>query len=75
MWHERDTIRGFGKSYLTEHLDRLVAALNALCGGPRAADPRHAGHMREGVDLAKKVSNLLHELAEAASRRQTRGCL
>jgi hypothetical protein len=63
---------GFRQKLLTEHLDSLVTALNALRGGPRAADTRHAEHIREGVDLAMKLSNLLHELAETFPGAQAR---
>jgi hypothetical protein len=64
---------GFRQRLLTEHLDSLVTALNALRGDPQAADPRHAQHIREGVDLAMKLSNLLHELATTPSGPQKRG--
>jgi len=66
---------GFRQKLLTEHLDSLVTALNALRGGPKTADPRHAEHMREGVDLAMKLSNLLHELAKTPPGPRTRARL
>jgi hypothetical protein len=67
--------RGFRQKLLTEHLDSLVRALNALRRGPQAADPLHAQHIREGVDLAMKLSNLLHELGPTPSGPQRRGRL
>jgi len=66
---------GFRQKLLTEHLDSLVTALNALRGGPKAADPLHAQHIREGVDLAMKLSNLLHELAKTPPGPQKKGRL
>jgi hypothetical protein len=66
---------GFRQKLLTEHLDSLVTALNALRSGTKAADPLHAEHIREGVELALKLSNLLHELAETPPAPQKRGRL
>ena len=66
---------GFRQKLLTEHLDRLVTGLNALRRGLKAADPVHARHIREGVDLATKLSNLLHELGTTPSGPQKRGRL
>ena len=66
---------GFRQKLLTEHLDSLVTALNALRSSTKAADPLHAEHIREGVELAMKLSNLLHELGTTPSGPQKRGRL
>jgi hypothetical protein len=64
----------FRQKLLTDHLDRLVTALNALRSGSKAAEAPHAQYIREGVDLAVKLSNLLHGLAKSppASQRKVR---
>jgi hypothetical protein len=66
---------GFRQKLLTEHLDSLVTALNALRNGAKAADPLQAEHIREGVDLAVKLSSLLHELVQTPPGQQKRGRL
>jgi hypothetical protein len=64
----------FRQKLLTDHLDSLVTALNALRSSAKAEDPEQAEHIREGVDLAMKLSNLLHGLAKTppASREKAR---
>lgn len=64
----------FRQKLLTDHLDSLVTALNALRSSTKAEDPQQAQHIREGVDLAMKLSNLLHGLAKtpAAAKEKVR---
>ena len=48
----------FRQSFLADHLDRLLEALNR---GRKANDnsPEHARRMREGVELAMKLADRL----------------
>jgi hypothetical protein len=54
----------FRQELLAEHLERLLAALSVLRKSGKAGDPRNAEQIREGVELAMKLSNLLHTLAK-----------
>jgi hypothetical protein len=60
----------FRQKLLSEHLDSLVTALSALRSSPNAAEPRNVEHIREGVDLAMRLSNLLHALAHDPPRQR-----
>ena len=56
----------FRQQLLTESLERLLAELNKL----RRAKPnaRHAGQIREGVELAVKLAELLRRIVPGAPR-------
>jgi hypothetical protein len=56
----------FRQQLLTENLERLLAELNKL----RRAKPSatHAGQIREGVELAVKLAELLRRIVPGAPR-------
>ena len=56
------------RKLLAEHLEQLLAALNLLRRTAPANDPITAEQIREGVDLAMRLSNILHRLGNDAAR-------
>jgi hypothetical protein len=56
----------FRHKMLAENLDQLLAALNRMRRSPAAAkDPTKARQIKEGVELAVKLSDLIHRLVES----------
>ncbi len=53
----------FRHKLLAEHLEHLIAALNALRRMGADADPLLGQQIREGVSLAMRLSNILHRSA------------
>jgi hypothetical protein len=55
----------FRHKMLAENLDQLLAALNRMRRSPAAAkEPAKARQIKEGVELAVKLSDLIHRLVE-----------
>lgn len=55
----------FRQQLLTQSLERLLAELSKL---QRASDPAKAEQVREGIDLAVKLSDLLRRTGSGAPR-------
>jgi len=52
----------FRRKLVARHLDHLLAALNLMRSLDSGGDPTKAAQIREGVDLAMRLSNILHRL-------------
>ncbi|HZS63292.1 MAG TPA: hypothetical protein VFA53_02155 [Xanthobacteraceae bacterium] len=57
----------FRRKLLADSLDVLLATLNRMRNSKRAADPVCAGQIREGVELAIKLAEMLQATADAAA--------
>lgn len=57
----------FRRKLLAENLDILLATLNALRNSGEALNPACARQIREGVDLAVKLADLLQALPKSDS--------
>jgi hypothetical protein len=53
----------FRQKLLAQNLDRLLAALNKLRRA-NTADGANTAQIREGVELAVKLADILHKLAD-----------
>jgi len=54
---------------VAENLEHLLAALNKLRVASSSSDPDRTRQLKEGVDLAVKLADLLHQIAEQQKLR------
>jgi hypothetical protein len=57
----------YRQQLLAQNLDLLLAALNKLRRANAAPGSANAGQIREGVQLAVRLADILHKLAEQIS--------
>lgn len=59
----------FRHKLVAENLEHLLAALNKLRASTASSDPDRTGQIKEGVDLAVKLADVLHKIAEGQKDR------
>jgi hypothetical protein len=57
----------FRHQLVADNLEHLLAALNKLRASTANSDSDRDRHIREGVDLAVKLADVLHKIAEGHS--------
>jgi len=62
----------FRHKLVAENLEHLLAALKRLRAAASENDPGRDRQIKEGVALAVKLSNILHEIAEAHANQPRR---
>jgi hypothetical protein len=62
----------FRQELLAKSLDRLIGELNRLKSASTKIDAARAGQIREGVELAVKLAEILHTLAGPKPPGKTR---